>query len=243
MNLQPMFLFDFDGVLINSLDEIALSAYNYATGESIYHTSELPAEYLDRFKANRHLLLSPARLGELAKWCLASDKVLSREEFLKSLPSDRETLAKLGDQFFATRQRFIEAEPELWLNANPPFQTIWQRVCELSADQFAILTYKNRAAVYLLCKHYGLATESIYSGEGGRTKTENILALDARYGANKYIFLDDALENLVALTPVLPGRIEAVLANWGYCSGDDIAEAQSLGIQIMTEAEFVTTYL
>jgi phosphoglycolate phosphatase-like HAD superfamily hydrolase len=236
-------LFDFDGVLVNSLTEIALSAYNYATGDSVYEVERLPPDYLRRFKSNRHLLLSPDRLGELAKLCLKSDKVLSREEFLKTLPTDRETLARLGEQFYTARQRFIDEAPELWLKANPPFELLWNAVSQMPTDKFAILTYKNRIAVELICNHYGLATESIYSGEGGRTKAENIRILAEKYPADEYIFLDDAIENLFALTPVLPGRIRPILASWGYCSAEDLKEAAAHNMETVDEAQFVELYL
>ena len=237
-----MLLFDFDGVLVNSLNEIALSAYNYATGESVYEIEGLPSGYLERYRSNRHLLLSPARLGELAKHCLNSDRVLGREEIISTLPTDRKTLASLGDQFFDARHRFIEESPDLLLKANPPFETLWNAARRLSAEQFANHTNKNQIAVELICKHYGLTTKSVYSGEGGRTKAENILLLDEKYHADQYIFLDDAIENLFALTPVLPGRIKPVLASWGYCSAEDQQEAKDNNFDVMDESQFVTRF-
>lgn len=242
-----MILFDFDGVLVDSLNEILISAYNQATGERKFSLSKLPENYVELFRRNKHLLLGPARLGPLARWCLDHlrnggdvDTILSREKFLKSLSGDS---AELGDQFFAIRQMFINTYRKEWLEANVPYETIWNALKKFQ-DPFAILTYKNRVAVEMIFEHYGIKLDPslIYSGEKGRTKTENIIEIDNRFDAEHYIFLDDALENLIALPPVLPGKITPMLASWGYASVEDMKEARAKGIEVVDEQTFVERY-
>jgi len=85
-----------------------------------------------------------------------------------------------------------------------------------------------------------LETDQILSGEGGKTKKANILELDERRGGRgDYIFIDDNLENLAALSSVLPGRIRGTLAAWGYNTPDDHEEAPKQGFQVMQQEEFV----
>ena len=48
-----MLIFDFDGVLVNSLDEVVLTAYNAATDSLVTSLEQVPADLEQLFKRNR----------------------------------------------------------------------------------------------------------------------------------------------------------------------------------------------
>jgi beta-phosphoglucomutase-like phosphatase (HAD superfamily) len=48
-----MLIFDFDGVLINSLDEVTLTAYNAVTGKQVTSLADLPTALVGLFQHNK----------------------------------------------------------------------------------------------------------------------------------------------------------------------------------------------
>lgn len=242
-----MILFDFDGVLVDSVQEIAISAYNFIAGERKFALDQLPKRYVELFLANKHLMLSPSRLGFLARWCLSNDtgeSFLSRENFFKYIELCGGEDINQTDHFYKTRQWFIDNHHQAWVKSNTPFPDVWSALKSYKKE-IVILTYKNRAAVIEIAKYYSLnlIPENIYSGEGGKSKWENICEIDQRFKDTNYIFLDDALENLVTLTPAVPNKVRGVLATWGYNLRGDQSEAAKMGFELSSQKEFIERYL
>ena len=65
-----MLILDFDGVLINSLDEVALTAYNATTGKLVTCLADLPPALIGLFQRNRYHVQSIGDGVLLMNWCL-----------------------------------------------------------------------------------------------------------------------------------------------------------------------------
>ena len=65
-----MILFDFDGVLIDSLNEVALTAYNAATENLFTSLSEIPGAAVALFKRNRFHVQQIGDAITLMNWCI-----------------------------------------------------------------------------------------------------------------------------------------------------------------------------
>ena len=65
-----MIIFDFDGVLINSLDEVALTAYNAATGSLFTCLAEVSGTPVALFKRNRFHVQQIGDAIALMNWCI-----------------------------------------------------------------------------------------------------------------------------------------------------------------------------
>jgi phosphoglycolate phosphatase-like HAD superfamily hydrolase len=246
-----MILFDFDGVLVDSIKELALTGYNLKTGSKFVSLAQLPQDYLHLFLFNQHLTLGAGHTCYLSRWVIETlEKGESKETYL-----DREAFLanhyKAGNKelvsaFYSMREWLMDNHLNNWIEINRPFESIWAAAQKLDSNEYFILTNKNQSAVRKICDYYelGVPTERIYSGEKGQTKSENILIIDDLIGSKgSYIFLDDALENLQILPPVLPGRIKPVLADWGCSSREDRTSAQAQGIEIVSQEVFISTYL
>ncbi len=247
-----MILFDFDGVLVDSAIEIAISAYNFHTGSEVIDPDGLPVGFLEIFRTNSHLIVAAHRLGAQARWCLEHlekgggvSSVISHADFDEYLRSIGGVKTDLAADFFKVRHWFMEAHPENWLAVNRPFEPLWTAVREMDQNKLAILTNKNRPAVLQIARHYELLLEPerIYSADGGSTKSQNVVVIDEKHRSESYVFLDDALENLHVLPKVLPGRITPVLAGWGYNSDEDKAAARHSKIAILSQKEFIGQYI
>lgn len=247
------FLFDFDGVLIDSVREAGLSAYNAVTGTKAVMLEEMPKTCLDLFYNNRFIFYKPGNLYLLMQWCVENyqdrpDHILSKEEFQKYIEKESRPLNELGAFFYSVRIAFMDSAPEKWVAINYPFQPVWDALVKYGADKFIILTAKNKKAVLRLTDHYGLKVleENIYSGDGGKTKIENFKEIFFRFAKQDYYFVDDHLINLkdidLAFNTDSEKLISLALCDWGYGWQGDFSEARSRGYDVLSQSDLIKKF-
>ena len=246
-----MWIFDFDGVLLNSLDEVAVSAFNAVTGNMVTAIEKIPSDLISLFKHNRFHFQPAGDVIPLMHWCLdtyltAPDKLLTRGEFLNIVRKTTEPLASRTERFYAARNRFAEQDSQRWFSLNRPFQPIWNELVKRGSEQVVILTNKNREAVFKQCRYFDLEVlkENIYAGDGGATKTANLKALFKRFSVRPLRFIDDSLRNLQDLDVHFVFKKESrklslFLASWGFIGPEDIETARSSGLPILTQNELI----
>ncbi len=244
-----MLIFDFDGVLINSLNEVVLTTYNAATESLSTSMDRLPADLVRMFKNNRFHVQPIGDAIELMNWCLASyredsQQILSRDQYRTIVKSSDVGLTERTRLIYATRDRFIEADFEGWLGLHQTYQPLWDELARRLKLQFVILTNKNHDATLRLCRHFGLNVEAgdIYSGDGGTTKIENMLRIQERFGRRQYVFIDDSVLNLKELDSHFNRNnrvLTLVLAAWGYLGAGDIRSAPASGYPAYRQEDLI----
>lgn len=246
-----MFLFDFDGVLMNSLKEAGLSAYN-AMHDTL-HTSldKLPENCIELFIKNVHHFHNPYTLCILMKWCAENsnktpNRILTRQEFKVYADALNINSKEISPYFYSIRVKFMESSPDEWLRLNSPYETIWQALLKKNPQELVILTAKNRKAVLKLCHHYGLMIpdENIYSGDNNLLKTDNYLTIKNRFPNQKFNFIDDHIGNLKdlhnAFNKANNKELNLILCDWGYGDKADFSEARDLGFEVLSQEEVVS---
>ena len=244
-----MLIFDFDGVLINSLDEVVLTTYNAATERLVTSLDRVPADLVRMFKNNRFHVQPIGDAIELMNWCLANyrtepQKILSREQYRTIVKSSNVDLTVRTSMIYAARNRFIAADIRHWLGLHQTYQPLWEELARRKNLQFVILTNKNHDATLRLCRHFGLKLEAgnIYSGDGGTTKIENMLRIQERFARQKYVFIDDSVLNLKELDSHFNRNsrlLTLVLAAWGYLGAGDIRSAPETGYPAYQQADLI----
>lgn len=244
-----MLIFDFDGVLMDSMDEVAATGYNAVTGRCLTTLDAMPGTVVMRFRQNRCRVRTSDEIFSLMDWCVTvdgatssispGDERLSRPEFETILAKSPLTPAERSTRFFAARKRFMETDRNAWLALHRPFQPIWDELAFRSKAPVILLTSKNRAAVIELCAHFGLGIlpEDVYSGDGGTSKTTHLKTIHARFNCDPYRFIDDSIGNLRRLDAdfnVNRRFVDLILAGWGYIGSGDAAEAEKLGYRILS---------
>lgn len=242
-----MLVFDFDGVLVDSVRETAVTAYNAVTGKTITRLDRLPAGLYDPFRRNRHVARSAPELFSLMGYCLDPNGAqpgsgLTRGAFEALLAKETLPPDDRAARFFWARGQFLHADRSGWLALNAPFQPLWNRLRERGGDEPVILTNKNRAAVLEICRRFDLTVspENIYGGDDNRPKTQRMTLLDARFQDRPYTFIDDALQNLVGMDRHFNGKetvIRPVLARWGYLGPDDVDDARRFGYDVFDQED------
>lgn len=239
-------LFDFDGVLVDSAYEMMMPAYTATTGTTVTDPAQLPAGYAEAFLLNRPHLRPAGDAIPLAKLALRLDspRQVSPAEWQEAIALETAPLSERTAGLFAARKALISFNPERWLAFNRPYSALVTAL-KIQPNRVIVLTNKNRQAVVELLAYYGVSVpeDQIFTGDGGRTKEENLKVIAQRFGEARYTFLEDSLENLIEVRDSAPEMIHPVLADWGYVRADDILHAQSLGIEVVSQEQFIEKYL
>jgi hypothetical protein len=243
-----MLIFDYDGVLMDSVREIAVTAYNMLNNTIVTRLDQLPQNALELFLRNRFHIQPIGDAPILMKWCLEvgeSDphKMLTPAEYEEIIKSAVKPVAARTTRFFETRNRFKSKYLDAWIALNAPVQPLWGIMIENPPEHLVLLTNKNREATISLSSHFGLMIrdENVYSGDNGTTKIDNMTQIMRRFNDSSYAFIDDSVKNLREIDEHFNKEeksISLIFATWGYTGPDDARIADEFGYQAVTIEEF-----
>ena len=244
-----MLIFDFDGVLINSLDEVTLTAYNTTTGKLFTSLADLPTALIELFQRNRYHVQSIGDAILLMNWCLnnyrnRSEKILDPHEYDNLISDAAVSVADRTNRIYETRRQFIAKDPECWLVLHQPYQPLWDQLIRREKYVFVILTNKNRDATLRLCQHFGLGIHAVdvYSGDHGTGKAENMRQIQKRFADQLSGFIDDSVKNLREIENSLNAEnktIRLLFASWGYTGPRDEKIAQEYGYRVLNQKNLI----
>jgi len=234
-----MLIFDFDGVLLDSVREIAVTAHNMVTGTSVTRLDRLPQNALACFLRNRFHVQPIGDAPVLMQWCLANgdaepDKLLDPKAYEDIIKKADDPVAARTSRFFETRKRFQTEDPDAWIALNAPVEPLWSFMIQNLPENLVVLTNKNREATLSLSHHFGLmiSDANVYSGDRGITKIENMNRIMRRFQRARYTFVDDSVKNLRELDRHFNRQdkiIALIFAEWGYTGPDDADLAKNFG--------------
>ena len=243
-----MLIFDYDGVLLDSVREIAVTAYNMLKGTIVTRLDQLPPKAVELFLRNRFHVQPIGDAPVLMKWCLEigesdPDKLLSPREYDEIIQQVEEPVAARTTRFFETRNRFKTEDLGAWRALNAQVQPIWRILIEIPTENLVLLTNKNLDATISLSNHFGLkiSEDNVYSGDHGTTKIENMTRIMHRFTKPTYAFIDDSVKNLREIDEHFNKEektISLIFATWGYTGPDDARTAEDFGYQVVTIDEF-----
>lgn len=247
-----MWVFDFDGVMMDSIDEVMVSGYNAASGKDARKLEDLPANFIPLFRENRCRVKNAPEIVLLAEWALrlmdtdSPHSILTTDDLAQTELKSPASAAKREDTFFTGRAKFMKLDRDAWLDLNRPFEPLWSALLGGNPEEVNILTYKNRAAVMEICHHFKLnvLAENVYSGDNGMGKIENFEKLFARHRLPEYHFVDDSVRNLEDLQQTFSAEQNLTLyfADWGYTAPEDRGRVADLDIDSYEIDAFVTVY-
>jgi len=243
-----MLIFDYDGVLLDSVREIAVTAYNMLNNTIVNRLDQLPQNALALFLRNRFHVQPIGDAPVLMQYCLEigatePDKLMSTAEYEEIISRVEEPVAARTTRFFETRNIFKAKDIDAWRKLNTPVQPLWQIMIEKPTADLVLLTNKNRDATISLSSHFGLSIsdQNIYSGDHGTTKIDNMLQIMQRFRKSSYAIIDDSVKNLREIDEYFNREeqtISLIFATWGYTGPDDARTAEDFGYQVVTLDEF-----
>jgi len=237
-------LFDFDGVLVDSIDEMIFTGYNAVTGRIATEWEEIPPGFADLIRRFRYLIQPAGDMVPFAAWCLenasrASSPTLTAGLLTERIALEKDPIQERTAYFFDTRRKFVEKDFPRWVSLHRPFEPLWSTLQKFGAKRLVVLTNKNRRAVHDIFRHFALPVpeENLFSGDGGATKLENLRTIRSSHLSVHYHFVDDSLLNLEEMQG--ERAFEPLLAMWGYLGPDDAARASIRGIRTVTQGELI----
>lgn len=237
---SSLLVFDFDGVIADSIKEQAVTAYNTLhslRGKPTLATSleDLPHNFFDRFAASRTRFHHAHTVVLLAYWCEEQEG----EPTESSIAALRKTIphsdSEIRSRFFLLREQFIQSAPKEWAALNPAYPEVWSDI--RTQDPLIIVTDKNSSPVKLLFSAWGrpLTTDDVlYSGDNNEPKVENFAKLCKRFPKTSFHFIEDSLVNLKAVYGAFPDKVFGYLASWGYITEQIASSAQAQGFPLLS---------
>lgn len=225
METDCLYVFDFDGVLCDSIRECFVSSW-YAY--SHYHRGIDPDSVeLDRKK--RFYRYRPyIRTGE--DYVLLHDlidrgrEIRSQEEFDEAKrAAGPEQMSSFRTQISRTREELLSRYRQWWLSLNPLYPGLHRSLMRIAERPDAvILSTKRPDLISEILGASGIAwprSRIHHSGETGKLPFISKLRADA--GARRAVFVDDQRDHLVHGSD--PG-VRCCLAVWGYVQPQWLSE-------------------
>lgn len=227
----PVLVFDFDGVLCDSLQECTMVAWYAHTGGRVSDFVDpglagVPPEVIDRFERCRpfmrhlpHLLVPLVELQPPT----TRDAFTARYDAIAAC--DAEAFARAAEQFRADLRR---EHPRRWCEQH----AVERRLAALVEGAY-IATARDNASVRHILRAHGMAIGDDHIFGSLRTKPPALDAIASREACSRdaVVLVDDCIENCIAAREA---GFAAHWASWGYHAPEDAETARRRGIPALT---------
>jgi len=244
MDQTPIYALDFDGVICDSAIETAITGWKVATHLWSDMAGTVPTEqHIEQFRQLRPQLETGYESILFMRLLQQGESVESITSniasFLKELEGDTAALKQLFGQ---TRDQWIEKARAEWIEMNPLFAGVTDKLQALNGMPWYIITTKQERFVeeILTVNQINLARENIFGLDAKMSKEAVLLALQEKHGDTPLCFIEDRLPTLLNVidNPELK-KIKLQLADWGYNTESDKEVAKAKGIPLVSLAEFL----
>lgn len=257
-----MIVFDFDGVIGNSIYDSFLTALNtyieiYPDSKDILAGPIEPAssvfDHVENYPEIFQQFNSLIPLGNHAEDYVVIfsaivsnqlDLMQTQEAFYTFRDTISEKLRKdYGKRFYQIRHQMQYENSSEWVKLLPSFSEVVQGIRLLSEKkQLAIATAKDLQSVQLLLKEYELVDvflpETIFDKETGASKKNHLTKIHERFDVpfNEIHFVDDKVSHLQSVSDL---GVHSYLATWGFNTERERQLAKSLGFTLLKKNDLV----
>jgi phosphoglycolate phosphatase-like HAD superfamily hydrolase len=256
MTSESILVFDFDGVISDSIHDsfrTALNAYIRFVPKHSFPLKEpldtaaktflFEKEHPDLFARFQRIIPLGNRAEDYFTMLTMLDKrddggAMEQDAFTAyagTLPPDRQK--EYGRLFYAVRSELQRADPADWAGLMPAFPGFAGAVRELS-ERFilAVATSKDRFSVDLQLKAYGILScflpENIVDKDFSESKRDHLVHIREMRGVpfGSIHFIDDKLLHLVSVADL---GVKCYLALWGFNTPREHALAEKEGFVLL----------
>jgi phosphoglycolate phosphatase-like HAD superfamily hydrolase len=256
MSGNRLLVFDFDGVICNSIHDSMMTGLNtyikLVPNHNLPVKGPLKPEDVAGFEESNpgffQIFSEFMPLGRRAEDYFIIIGIIDRGEtgsikgqsdfdgFKANIPVRQ--LDRFHKAFYRTRAELRESDPSAWSALFPPFEGV-EEALETLLDRFrfAIATAKDRMSVHFQLKAFNLqrffTDDMIFDKDYATQKADALRAIAGKTGTgfNDIHFIDDKLNHL---TGCLDLGVHCYLATWGFNSEREHRAALSAGIALLT---------
>jgi phosphoglycolate phosphatase-like HAD superfamily hydrolase len=248
MNNNIIYVFDFDGVICESVMETAITGWKAANTIWGDMPDLVPQEKIDQFRLVRPVIETGYE-AILAMRLLYLDESIEAirngySEKFKELKTNADlTLDGLKKLFGDTRDAWIENDLTDWLRMNPLYEGVAERLQELGQhSSWYIATTKHERFVKLILQanQVNLADEQIFGLDRNMSKMEVLKGLLQTHPNETIYFVEDRLPTLMSvLRNEELSKVKLFLALWGYNTAKDKTIAAKEAITALHLEDFL----
>lgn len=232
---NKLYAFDFDGVICDSAVETGLAGWRVALHQWSDMPEQMPAEIAEQFRQVRPVMetgYEAILMVRLLFEGLAAETLL--EEFQPRIEAlmirDELFVDELKQAFGETRDNWIANAMDDWINMNPLFTGLADKLNSIASDQLVIITTKQERFVdhILQANNIQLPAAQIYGLDRKLKKPEILNHLSQQQSADRILFIEDRLPTLHnVIEDDRLEHVELLFADWGYNTAADKKNAQN----------------
>ena len=228
MTHRPPLVFDFDGVIVDGMEEYWWSARHAAGMLWPALKADLPVAVPLAFRQLRpwvhhgwEMVLLAAELERIDVGEWVADYALQQRQAMERLAVAPEALQQALDR---TRDDALATDRGQWLALHRPFPGVVDRLRSFAAEgmDWAVLTTKGASFTAELLDGLGLQPWRLYGREDG-AKPEVLLRLQQERALRAFVEDRRATLETVRATPGLE-RLTCLLVSWGYLKPKDVLD-------------------
>ena len=245
-----VYALDFDGVICDSAIETGVSAWKSAVTLWDDISSPLPApELLDKFRQVRPIMgtgyeaILIVRLlydGETVE-AIMDDYHAKTQKVIEDSWLNIDSLKKL---FGETRDSWIEDDIDGWIEMNPLFSGVAEKLQQLSSQGvwYIVTTKQERFVKHILsANQVELSDDRIFGLDRNMTKEAILIDLAKKHSQERIYFVEDMLASLMkVLNNEKLESVKLFLALWGYNTMQDKLDAETQAIELIDIDGFLT---
>ena len=245
---QTLYALDFDGVICDSAIETGITGWKVAKQIWTDMPDTASSEMISLFRQVRpvmetgyeailimRLLFEGVRADTLLTDFAASIEAIISKNVLKT--------DELKALFGQTRDHWIASNMNEWIEMNPLFDGVAEKLRTLDVNNCTIITTKQERFVsqILAANKIEFPAEQIYGLDRKMSKQDVLNDLQTQYEGRELLFVEDRLPTLfnILADPRLK-QVKSLFADWGYNTQKDKEYAKNTaGIRTITLDDFI----
>lgn len=225
-------VFDFDGVIVDSLEEcylVAVKTYN-SLGGNIKLSKKSKLLYK---KYRPYLRITEDHIPALKM----IERGVFRKDFMKKFRKRFKEEVEFVKRFYEIRKELQKENIRKWIRYHKPFPNVIDIIKRNERDwNIFISSTKDKESIFKILRALGIKIpiRKIFSREFSNNKVDHIKAISKieKISEDKILFIDDVLENLEMVKKKTKAKV--ALASWGYTTKEHIKFAKKSGIEILS---------
>jgi len=214
-------VFDFDGVIFDTVYETLFISYNVykgndpLTAQPIY---EIPESFRNRFIKYRYLVADPIQF----KWLWSSIEKVSENKieasFYKLLEGGKKQDELFIEQFFSFREELKKTHLDTWLSLCKPYPFVVNFIKTINKEiPVYISSNKDESSIHFLLTHANIkiALNNVFGMEHGAFKPDHFKEISQKsaHSFKEILFIEDNFKNFNGISEL---GVQCYLATWGY---------------------------
>jgi FMN phosphatase YigB (HAD superfamily) len=218
---------DFDGVIVDSVKECLLTAYNSywlslnLNEKVVQNVESIDVVLVNGFYKNRFFVRPAKDYWALINLLVRGVEDIDDRIFEDEVENNFELINHFKSIFFSTRSDIMKNHENYWLSLHRLYREFLEAWNYLVTNfDIYIVTNKNKESVAALLKHFNISTafEYIFTMEMFNSKNDCLISISnqLKIPLGQIVFVDDSPRTVHELSNM---GVNAYLAEWGYYPG------------------------